>query len=502
MPHRRRYRRRQKPKLPPLHEIIRGRLFVAWKQKPKRKRKKRKRLKRKLKRALRLKRSFGPRFRQKSEPVSSTVFIGRRRCVQVSNGAVLTDKSYSKTPTELGSQVLTRTMDYIHPGPPYRTGDTFQSYRCGNPTGQVQGFGISKVRFFGADWSYEGGFLPQYYGPGGFSAANMSNIGVSGTYSGSYGDPSGDGPTVYNRARPKIERADAGVFLAEGRDLPRMLKTTAQGFHEIWKSLGGNTKLPFLHPKKVADQFINGQFGWLPFIGDLQKFYDTFKNSDEYVTQIERDNNQWIRRVRNVKDITSLTHHPREYLPWAYPVGEMDAPLLLKRTIDGHSNVYGITDFTSFTREDEWFVASFKYYLPAFDKSKSYHDDWYGKANRLLALYGARINPSVIYRATPWTWLGDWVTNIGQHITYLNSVAYDNLCSKYAFLMKTTSVVNQANVSVFMPPPSGDRRMFWTQEIVVKQRRAASPFGFNVDVNSLTPRQLTILAALGVSRGF
>lgn len=46
----------------------------------------------------------------------------------------------------------------------------------------------------------------------------------------------------------------------------------------------------------------------------------------------------------------------------------------------------------------------------------------------------------------------------------------------------------------------GDTLDTWTQVLDSKDRRIATPFGFGIDMTSLSAKQLAILAALGINR--
>jgi hypothetical protein len=149
-----------------------------------------------------------------------------------------------------------------------------------------------------------------------------------------------------------------------------------------------------------------------------------------------------------------------------------------------------------------WFEGCFSYYIPSFDQAL--YDNADPVLQQLYAIsqwarvYGFMISPSLLWKITPWTWLADWFGNAGHIIDNINASAEDNLHAKYAYIMRTTQkrVVNDTTLFTV----NGNVNMFWSQYIETKSRDAASPFGFNLTWDDLSPTQLAILAALGMTR--
>jgi hypothetical protein len=326
----------------------------------------------------------------------------------------------------------------------------------------------------------------------------MNQIGLSGPYGENFLSGESYGASAFNRARPKIEGVDLAMVLGEAREIPQMLKTTAKAFSDIWKGLGGSTTSVLMQPKKIADNFLNHQFGWVPFLGDMFRLYQTYTDSDKKIAQIERDNGQWVKRKRFIERLETSVFRNRSYLALVNP--SLNGTLYAKRTLDGINNIQGFSDFHTQTMSRVWFEASFKYYLPQFDKSKHWNNSRYGEAMRLMSLYGLRVTPSTVYNLIPWSWLVDWFSNTGDVVDNIVASQYDNLVSKYAYVMKQTvrAVTNTSHVFL---SGYGDTHDIWTQYILTKSRsESGSPFGWNLQMGDLSLRQLSILAALGLTR--
>lgn len=397
---------------------------------------------------------------------------------------------------------LERCWDEKHPGPPYKKDGPFLKTTSFAPWYSMSE--TVKKRFpRGANpksyFEYAGSFnlTSMTFAGSGFTSNDFSSHGAEGAYDEDYADGSEYGPEAWNKARPEIQKADGAVFTGEAREIPGMLGGSAKFFRDTWKSMGGDMTSPFMQPKRVADEFLNQQFGWRPFLGDLSKFHDTFVNTDKYLNQIWRDNNQWIRRRRTLfRKLSEPNHYSRTYAPLTSPYFDL-SHLLTPRMVDGKS-CRGLTDFYHQSFDSVWFSAFFRYYLSQFDSGKRWFNTPYGEVNRLLTLYGFRISPSVLWNLTPWTWLADWVSNAGDNIDNLSAMTIDNLVARNACIMRRRSESFTAIVKVFWP--ERDISFNTTFYVMTKSRRTASPFGFDLDWGDFSLRQLAILGALGISR--
>jgi hypothetical protein len=395
--------------------------------------------------------------------------------------------------------MVERCWDETHPGPPYKSGGPFTLVRGSYPVYAVKGDISLKVGNPNqSNWKYEGGFSPFSMMEGSPTQDAINVLGLNLPYSQTWFDATPYGPAGYAKARPKIEKMDLGTAVGELRDLPRMLKSTSKLFRDIWKGMGGNMSSVLMQPKKVADAFLNHQFGWKPFLSDLGKSYDLYQSADKHMSQIERDNGKWVRRVRTLSNTTSINHINRAYYPWATPY-EYIAFLCEGRTIDGQG-CNGYTDLIRHESERIWFVGSFKYYRPEFDRTKPWFHSNYGKTIRLLKTYGLQLSPAVVWNLTPWSWLADWFSNAGDQIEYRQAEDYDGLVSNYAYVMRSREETYSQNMTIFLQV-KGEHKVSWNYYVVSKDRRGAlSPYGFDVSWDSLTPKQLAILSALLISR--
>lgn len=387
-------------------------------------------------------------------------------------------------------------MDSVHPGPPYLSGGDFSAlkYDWCSPYGGVYGGG--EHRRSDLSQKFIGGFhAPSNYDFGGnVDGLNFDFYGRFGSLLDTVNNPSfpsmiGLGDKAYSATKPKIEQASAFVFLAEARDVPRMLKHASQTFHETWKAMGGKPTPVSMAPKKLSGDFLAYQFGWKPFVKDLIKFNDVVQNYHPMISKIASRNDRWVRRR-----VTLGSETQAKIL--FDGVGNKCFPTAIdQRYVSGLPN-YSLTQ-TKTTETTG--VGKFRYYRPEFDLGKADYMSTWNHAARVATTFGFRMNPSNIYKAIPWTWLIDWFSNVGDHIDHLNDVAVDSVVCKYAFVM--THQTTRRVLTQHIPWTSGVDTLTFTRILESKQRQqASSPYGFSLSWDSLTPRQLAILAALGIGR--
>jgi len=406
---------------------------------------------------------------------------------------------------ELGSPYFSKIEtceDQLHAGPPYLEGGPFTSIKIesGLPSGTIgQGkfhSGTRELSIWGVGrgpYTYTGGFCNPIFPPyaDGFTMTNQSQVaaqmrGLVPNAADTWGSD------AWSKTKPHLEKAGLALAIREARDIPRMLSKSARVFSEGWKLIAGSKKQGVkMLPKKVGDHFLNHQFGWVPFVSDVEKMITIASNSREIIAKMTDENNRWIRRRRTL--VTNSTSFlARKDLGWFMePAGD---------TIGG---LIGPGDaFRELWVQQEVVVTtagSFRYYRPEFDLGDSSYWDKLNVMKRHLTIHGARINPSFLYNTTPWTWLIDWFSNAGDHVDMITDWGSDGLAAKYLYLMAHTKTT--VKFKQFCPWKSGPARYECSRLIDIKQRvNANTPYGFSLSWGDLTARQLAILGALGLSR--
>jgi len=382
------------------------------------------------------------------------------------------------------------SWDELHGRPPYRTGGPLNLWKYENTAWNFPSSVELISRKYGAmTYKYVGTFVPTwspseasfpmtYYKTAGSKANPFTPEGNH-----TWGDVSSRGATAWKKFRPGKPTADAGVFLGEIREVPRMLQTTARGFRDLWVSKFG--RLPrSLETKRLADHWLNTQFGWRPFLSDLRNFYKTYRDTDKSIAQIRRDNGQWIRRGGSV-----FSDEDKSYV-----TGSSTSHCSYPSLVDPHytdPSKKGSYSVVKTTTQRVWFEASFRYWIPNIDSVQ-----WEKKA--IAQLYGLNPNPALLWELTPWSWLVDWCSNVGDVFTNLDTGLAQNLAAKYAYVMGDTTcrfdVTSKPNWIGHTPTHVWS---FWLNR---KTRQQANPFGFSLTWDMLSTRQWSILGALGITR--
>lgn len=411
------------------------------------------------------------------------------------------------------------TWDLINHGPPFKTGGPFASVKAHVDLG-IKGVGSHKgTPSGGFYWEFHGGFarpLLSYEQP---TLDSYSNLGAADPYDGGIlTSESALGSEAYDRLRPKLSHADLSVFLYELKDTSRMLSTSAHFFKDVFRTYAVATEMKNLSVsdkwlqnywadlkrqmpnnqtgRKAADNYLNHTFGWVPFVNDLLKINEAYQNQRQYIDQITKDNGAWIRRVRTLSDEHTETTDSHSGLSqgiaWRPEFDSMTSDM-----VSGTYSRYRL-DRATIKHSRTWAAGSFTYYRPEFDKSLSDYESNWNEAMRLLTLYGARINPYILWKVTPWTWLVDWFIGVGALIDRAVSWGQDGVVSRYMYLMKHSITAVKHVVTVNWN--NGPMTFGWVNSFDSKQREVAdNNFSFRLS-GALTARQLAIIAALGISR--
>lgn len=435
--------------------------------------------------------------------------------------------SYSEFPSPrmatFGTGMRRVSIDENHGRPPYRQGGPLFLYKLLQPkykVGDVHVFSRRKTASFGSvviipgdgsDWRlhYTGGFTlglssySAYQSLGGAEniTANMETSPVV--------NPDGLsslGNVAYNKLRPKVEVASLGQTLAELGDLPKTLRTTGKGFHELWQAVGGSNPAWRGHairqnakdkwrqaPKGAADQFLNAAFGWSPFVNDVVQTCDTVLFAADHIASRIRNNDRWLKRRFVEEEVNTETLVYSSY----GNTSNMCDPVLGPDYVTPGS---GSIEIRRQSMTQVWYEGSFKYYRPEFDAGLKSGYPALQKIRQMITLLGLNISPTLLYRVTPYTWLADWLVGVGGNIQLLEDLGTGQVASRYMYLMR--HAYDRFEYKVKFSTYDGQTiTLVWYKQAEVKRRVGAqSPFGFSMPVNGLSTFQHTILAALGISK--
>jgi hypothetical protein len=239
--------------------------------------------------------------------------------------------------------------------------------------------------------------------------------------------------------------------------------------------------------KRGSDEFLNWEFGWKPMINDLRKWIRAARQADKLWEQYLRDSGKRVRRDYYFPETKVVTETSDERSP---------KPLIVLPIWQGNDSTFTCNITETVTRK-QWFKGAFTYHA---DVDPDVRKTWKGHLSRLQKLYGVKITPDVIWNLAPWSWFVDWFTNTGDVVTNISRFSADDLVMPYGYMMETS--IREVTYDMLNVTPKGYTIPHLSQTFTntVKCRRQATPYGFGINLDDLTSRQLAIITALGLSR--
>jgi len=323
---------------------------------------------------------------------------------------------------------------------------------------------------------------------------------------------SGWGAKGWNRAFPIHPIYNLGVSLAEIRDLPRMLKQT-WGFFSSTRHISFSRKPGtvggFLASvgdgiSEAAGDYLNLQFGWVPALQDLNFLLSMQKKLAQKVAWLRRHNGKSIRRNFEM-DSNGFSESLDRFI---YPYATMK-PTLPTELYKGFLFDYQNIPVRKTYNRRIWFRSKWRFYIPELAE-----DGVLTKALK-FNLVGLALDPSIVYKATPWSWLLDWFVSVGAVIQNIYLRLRFQCVAEYAYILCSEDYEYEApgftevntgkqhfdqNFNVVWPGSlklSGVSKTYYE----FRQREEANPYGFGITFSSLSAYQWSILAALGLTRG-
>jgi hypothetical protein len=268
------------------------------------------------------------------------------------------------------------------------------------------------------------------------------------------------GATAVARCAPTSPLVDLSTSLAE------LLR---EGLPQVPGSAGN-----------IGGEYLNVMFGYLPLHGDLSDLAETARNADKLLRQYERDAGRWIRR--RLDFTPSVTTE----------VGFQENASLVGAG-SGLSQVGSRTTIQT-TRTETWFEGAFTYHLP--------RKGWRRTVAELDHLYGIMPGIDTAWELTGYSWLADYFLNVGDVFKNINAFAQDGLVMPYGYIMSKQHVRREESWTGNVRLNGAWERITVSNSLdyISHQRQLANPFGFGLKFGDLNDRQLSILAALGISR--
>jgi len=278
-------------------------------------------------------------------------------------------------------------------------------------------------------------------------------------------DFSSYGPTGWKRYRPTKPTFDAAVFIGEIKDLPRLLQVRLEGI------------------KSISDVYLAAAFGWGPLLADIKamlNFVDTLNKRIDFFIKMAG------KPVHGKGKVASSVDN--------YVVSSQTGAGAITRLSYYLQGRFGNPSPTAAFRSsctchlvrEVWFSGQYRFWFNGKTPDRT------ALVARLL---GIRVTPAALWEIIPWSWLIDYFTNIGDVLSNLQTEVADDCASDYAYIMGKTTRTYTWHVTDGIVNASIDR------EFKTQIRQHVNPFGVSVDKDNLSTRQLSILGALGISKG-
>jgi len=252
--------------------------------------------------------------------------------------------------------------------------------------------------------------------------------------------------------------------------------------------------------RSAGSEFLNVEFGWIPLLSDLRSFIGALSKASKVFQDGARNSGGVIRRRHSFESQVSTFDPQIVYQAGLVRVFTGGRPS--GNGYSGWTNVnsdyLGPITSNRLVTQKFWFAGAYSYYLDPGKTLLGRLNRYEQLSNQLL---GTRLTPSVLWELAPWSWLVDWVFDIGTAVSNASALANDSLVLRYGYLMRHTVAqdIYTSPMSVFRDGGDGVFGISFRTER--KERVRATPYGFGLDPSSFTARQWAILGALGLSRG-
>lgn len=328
----------------------------------------------------------------------------------------------------------------------------------------------------------------------------------------------GWGVRGWNATIPTHPIYQLGVSAVEMKDLPNLVNQTKRGLQALKhfsfnpikgvRTVGQFLKRAQSLAKGSGDAYLYGAFGVAPLLQDLAFLFGMQEKLDKKLRWLRRHNGKALRRKVTLDEGEFTENIGRTLSPFNTVGPPLSAELYTPNPPQGPSQPF---DVLKRYRRKIWFVAKYRYFIPELAEPPSRKLPSQGLLRFLL---GLELNVSVVYKATPWSWLLDWFTSVGASISNVVNIARYGVIAEYAYVMcrETYSYDAPGRVSMHVGSadpvthlwPAGEWIFSGTSTTVFQfcQREVATPFGFGVTMASLSAFQWSILAALGLSRRY
>lgn len=241
--------------------------------------------------------------------------------------------------------------------------------------------------------------------------------------------------------------------------------------------------------KTASGEYLNYQLGIAPVVSDIQGIAEAAREKETILKQLERDSGRLIRRRYKFPPVTDVGPVVKTAAFNTFP-GFVGPGLA-----NGYQIRPGASTVQTTTHQEIYFSGAFTYYLPK--------SGWRKDLAQMQRLYGVKPGSETAWNVLPYSFLVDYFANIGDVAHNLDRFARDGLVMPYGYVMCKEIRTDHHTWKGQITDSAGVWRDEFLSGTITRtrlRRRVASPFGFGLNTQDLSPRQLSIMAALGLNR--
>lgn len=290
------------------------------------------------------------------------------------------------------------------------------------------------------------------------------------------------------------------ALAAPSRPYVDVVRSVGELIKDGLPSLIGASLLKNLGSRGSASEYLNFQFGIMPILGDAKNILKAVIESRDILASYNSASGEFTRRKRSFPDVDSVEVKEAtgaKIASWtsrATPTGAVSS-------MSSYLDVSNMKmTYIGKKKSNTYFSGAFTYAVPDGESLMNRFDYYADQAGKL---FGRGVTLSTLYDLTPFSWLLDWVVDFGNVFSNAYLFNSNNLVMKYGYVMHKSVLEQSATITGIRDERGNPLPSFIQSELVntYSFRDRATPYGFAIDVDTLTTYQWSILAALGLSRG-
>lgn len=318
--------------------------------------------------------------------------------------------------------------------------------------------------------------------------------------------------------RPDLPDFSAGMAVLELKDVFEPLKERTS---ELARKVRDRMRKKGMEPKPVripksesgmttfnksrkagAEWFLAAEMGWIPLLSDIAKASIAYAGRTKRFEQVVRDEGKPVRRRKHLSVVSEKTYEGSfDFVnqPNNPDIQPTFVTYMYPPTYPHFGYPWPYTHWTGQYTRKVWVSGKSRYHLPP----GPHNDAWTAEVQRRV--FGFKwLTPSNAYNLIPWSWLADYFSDLGTFLEATNPEAIsDSWYAEYAFIMDWRRHVATDEAIQYVSTGTNQFEPVSAERLIIedyKVRSQASIFGWGFSQDDLSPKQLGIMGALGLSR--